>query len=70
MTNKKEPKWITDYFFKVGRKEWYVFPTIVIYYNKNQFWATGETSPGWGLYFQWLTVTAGVQSQKNKFYGK
>jgi len=70
MTNKKEPKWITDYFLKLGRKEWYIIPTLVFYYNPVQLYTSLQTSPAWGFYFQWLKMTAGVQSQKNPDYGK
>jgi hypothetical protein len=69
MTN-KEPKRYTDYFIRWGRKEWYIIPTIVFFHNPYQFWMTGETSPGWGLYFQWLKLTLGLQSQKNPYYGR
>jgi hypothetical protein len=69
MTN-KEPKRYTDYFIRWGRKEWFIIPTIVFFNNPYQFWATGETSPGWGIYFQWLKLTIGLQSQRNPYYGR
>jgi hypothetical protein len=68
MTN-KEPKRYTDYFIRWGRKEWFIIPTIVFFNNPNQFWDGKKTSPSWGLYFQWLKLTAGIQSQKNPYYG-
>ncbi len=69
MTN-KEPKWDVDYFITWGKKEWYIIPTFVFYYNPVQLYTSLVTSPAWGFYFQWLKITAGVQSQKNPNYGK
>jgi hypothetical protein len=66
----KEFKRYTDYFISWGRKEWYIIPTIVFFNNPNQFWDNEKTSPGWGIYFQWLKLTIGIQSQKNPNYGK
>ena len=65
----KEPKRYTDYFIMWGnKKEWYIIPTIVFFKNPNQLFTSLVTSPAWGLYFQWLKLTVGVQSQKNPQY--
>jgi hypothetical protein len=66
----KEPKYYTDYFITWGKKEWFILPTIVFFKNPNQLFLTGVTSTAWGIYFQWLKFTAGIQSQKNPYYGK
>jgi hypothetical protein len=70
MTN-KEPKREWDFFVMWStNKEWFIIPTFVFYYNPVQLYTSLVTSPAWGLYFQWLKITAGVQSQKNPNYGK
>ena len=67
----KEPKYDWDFFIMWStKKEWYIIPTIVFFYNQNQLYTSLVTSPACGLYFQWLKFTAGVQSQKNPNYGK
>ena len=70
MTN-KEPKREWDFFVMwTNKKEWYIIPTFVFFYNPVQLYTSLVTSPAWGFYFQWLKMTAGVQSQKNPDYGK
>jgi hypothetical protein len=70
MTN-KEPKRHWDFFVMwTNKKEWYLIPTFVFFYNPVQLYTSLVTSPAWGFYFQWLKITAGVQSQKNPDYGK
>ena len=67
----KEPKREWDFFVMWSTsKEWYIIPTFVFYYNPIQLYTSLVTSPAWGFYFQWLKITAGVQSQKNPNYGK
>ena len=66
----KEPKNYTDYFISWGRREWYIFPTIIYLNNPYLSWSEDRTSPAWGLYFQWLKLTIGFQSQKNPNYKK
>jgi hypothetical protein len=67
----KEPKRYTDYFIMwSNKKEWYIIPTFVFFYNPVQLYTSSVTSPAWGFYFQWLKITAGVQSQRNPNYGK
>jgi hypothetical protein len=70
MTKTKEPKRYTDYFVRWGRREWFILPTLVFFYNPQQYFADDAFSPGWGLYFQWLKLTIGLQTQKNPYYGK
>jgi hypothetical protein len=69
-TTNKEPKRYTDYFVRWGRREWFILPTFVFFYNPQQFFDDDTFSPGWGLYFQWLKLTIGLQTQKNPYYGK
>jgi hypothetical protein len=66
----KEPKNYTDYFISWGRREWYIFPTIIYLNNPYLSWSEDRTSPAWGVYFQWLKLTIGFQSQKNPNYIK
>ncbi len=67
----KEPKREWDFFVMwTNKKEWYIIPTFVFFYNPVQLYTSLVTSPAWGFYFQWLKITAGVQSQKNPNYGK
>jgi hypothetical protein len=65
----KESKREWDFFVMwSNKKEWYVIPTFVFFYNPIQLYTSLVTSPAWGLYFQWLKITAGVQVQKNPNY--
>ncbi len=67
----KESKREWDFFVMwTNKKEWYIIPTFVFFYNPVQLYTSLVTSPAWGFYFQWLKITAGVQSQKNPNYGK
>ena len=68
MTN-KEPKIYYDYFIKWGRKEWYIIPTLV-YYHRRQYYIDESSSLKRGLYFQWLKLTIGIQSETNPYYKK
>ena len=69
MTN-KEPKRYTDYFIRWGRREFFILPTVVYFNNPQQHFEDNIFSPSWGLYFQFLKLTIGIQSQKNPYYGK
>lgn len=66
----KEQKYLIDYFIYKKKFHWFIFPAIVVYYNKDEFFETGVTSPAFCLSLRWLIFFAGVQIQKNTYYGK
>ena len=64
MTN-KEPKREWDFFVMwSNKKEWYIIPTFVFFYNKETFLETGVYTPSWGLTIRWLTYMVGIQIQE------
>jgi hypothetical protein len=65
---KKEKKYITDFFIIKKKCHWFLIPTPIFYYNKNEFFETGVTSPSWGFTLRFLIFMVGVQVQKNIYY--
>ncbi len=55
-------KYLKD-FYIIHQKHWYIIPTFVFYYNKNEFLETGVTTPAWSLSFKWLTFVFTIQMQ-------
>lgn len=66
--SKKEKKYIKD-FFLLKHKHFYVLPTFVFYYNKEEFFESGVCTPAISISFKWLKFVIGYQLQKNAYYG-
>ena len=62
--------YLKDFYVKKIYYHWYILPTIIFYYNKNEFLETGVYTPAWSLVFKWLKFQIGFQIQtayeKNK----
>jgi hypothetical protein len=66
--DKKEKKWITDFFIIKKKHHWFLIPTPIFYYREDEFFETGLSSPSWGFTFRFLVFMVGVQSQRNIYY--
>lgn len=64
----KEKKYITDFFIIKKKHHWFLLPTPIFYYRKDEFFETGVTSPSWGFTLRFLIFMVGVQVQKNIYY--
>lgn len=53
-----------DFFILKKKHHWFILPSFIFYYNKNEFYETGVTSPAWGLMVRWLVFMIGFQIQK------
>jgi hypothetical protein len=68
MDKNKEKKYFIDFFFIIKKNHWFVIPTPIIYYNKNEFFENGKNSPGYGFTIRFLVFMFGFQMQKNLNY--
>jgi hypothetical protein len=70
MNNKIKKTWDRNFFIIKKKNHWFVIPSIVVYYNKHEFYETGVTTPCWGLMFRWLVFMIGFQIQEGYEYQK
>ena len=64
----KEPKYVTDYFVYKKKNHWFIIPTVVVSYNKYEFWETGVQTPAFGISIRWFQYMVGFVSQRNAYY--
>jgi hypothetical protein len=57
-------KYIKDFFIIKKKHHWFVFPSLILYYNKNEFLETGVYTPSWGISLRWLIFMIGFQIQQ------
>jgi hypothetical protein len=55
---------LKDFFIINKKHHWFIIPTIVFFYNKEEFLETGVHTPSWGLVIRWLTFMVGFQIQE------
>jgi hypothetical protein len=53
-----------DFFVYKKKHHWYILPAFVFYYDKDEYFEDGKTSPSWGLTIRWLQYMIGFQIQK------
>ncbi len=61
MSGKK--KYFTD-FYVMRTKYWYLTPIFVFYYNKNETYEPGITTPAWSISLKWFNLVIGFQKQE------
>ncbi len=57
-------KYYKDFFIYKKKHHWYILPAFVFYYDKNEYYDEGKTSPSWGITLRWLQFMIGFQIQK------
>ena len=63
-------KYYKDFFVYKKKHHWFLIPTPIFYYRKDEFFETGLTSPCWGFTLRFLVFMVGLQVQKNIYYKK
>ena len=63
-------KYYKDFFIYKKKHHWFLIPTPIFYYRKDEFFETGLTSPCWGFTLRFLVFMVGLQVQKNIYYKK
>lgn len=53
-----------NFFILKKKHHWFILPSIVFYYNKNEFLETGIYTPSWGITIRFLIFMIGFQIQE------
>ena len=53
-----------NFFILKKKHHWFILPSIVFYYNKNEFLETGVYTPSWGITIRFLIFMIGFQIQE------
>lgn len=53
-----------DFFVYKKKHHWFIFPSIVFYYNPSEYYNDGKYSPSYGLTLRWLIFMVGIQIQR------
>ena len=56
-------KYYVDYFVYRKRYYWFIIPSLVFYYDNDNYYDELKVGPSFGLTIRWLTFMAGFQVQ-------
>jgi hypothetical protein len=61
----KKKVWLKDFFVINKKHHWFIFPTLIISYNKHTILETEVYTPSFGITFRWFTIMIGFQIQRS-----
>lgn len=57
-------KYIKDFFIIKKKYHWFIFPSFIFYYNRNEYLEPNVYTPSWGFSIRWLIFMIGFQIQQ------